>query len=133
MNNVFLFLLIMIPATLIWLWLIWFSVGGIVWELLLADDRRTQAIIRGTYKDEKGDSEINKPLPYTHNKKLNKTVTKLMKSYNRFLKLCKKSGFDVRFYPDDTDTLTLYFNDDCPNLLLVDKDVLNEAQKHRRK
>ena len=59
-------------------------------------------------------------LPYTHNKKLNRRVSIAMNLYKFFLKLVKILGFDVRLFVN-ANTLGLYFNDDYPDLILVDK------------
>ena len=60
-------------------------------------------------------------LPYTHiNAELNRRVEEAMKLYESFLADVKDLGFDVRLAPN-TKTLELYFHDDYPTLLLVDK------------
>lgn len=60
-------------------------------------------------------------LPYTHaSEELNQNIAQAMKLYEGFLAGVKKLGFDVRLTPN-TKTLELYFHDDYPDLLLVDK------------
>lgn len=58
---------------------------------------------------------------YTHiSEELNQNIAEAMKLYENFLAGAKKLGFDVRLTPT-TKTLELYFHDDYPDLLLVDK------------
>ena len=60
-------------------------------------------------------------LPYTHiSEELNQNIADAMKLYKNFLAGAKRLGFDVRLTPT-TKTLELYFHDDYPTLLLVDK------------
>lgn len=68
-------------------------------------------------------------LPYTRtSKKKNKMISVLMKDYNRFVKKAHRFGMDVKFSPCSKETLQLYFHDDYPNLLLVDKETSCETQ-----
>lgn len=62
-------------------------------------------------------------LPYTHNEKLNTIVTELMTDWDCLVEKAKNYGMDIRFAPNCTETLELYFHDDYPNMLLVDKAV----------
>ena len=62
-------------------------------------------------------------LPYTHDKRLNPIVTELMNDWNRLVEKAKNYGMDIRFAPNCTESLELYFHDDYPNMLLVDKDI----------
>lgn len=57
---------------------------------------------------------------YTHNKELNLRVTSIMNDWNRLLKRAKSLGLDIRLIPDGP-TLELYFHDDYPDTILVDK------------
>ena len=64
----------------------------------------------------------NKPI-YTHcSDELNDIVAELMGDYERLVKKAKSYGLDIRLY-DESETLVLYFNDDYPDTLLVDKDL----------
>lgn len=62
-------------------------------------------------------------LPYTHNKDLNTVVTELMNDWSSLVEKAKRYGMDIRFAPNCTETLELYFHDDYPDTLLVDKDI----------
>ena len=60
-------------------------------------------------------------LPYTHiSSELNAKITELMEDYDRLLEKAKNFGLDIRLYAD-SQSLVLYFNDDYPDTLLVDK------------
>jgi len=60
-------------------------------------------------------------LVYTHcSEELNEKVAELMEDYKKLVKKAKNFGLDIRLYPE-SDTLVLYFNDDYPDTLLVDK------------
>lgn len=64
------------------------------------------------------------PLPYTRiSEELNDIVTELMDDWDRLVKKAKLYGMDIRFAPNCENTLDLYFHDDYPDMLLVDKDV----------
>jgi len=61
-------------------------------------------------------------LPYTHvSEELNKIITELMNDYNNLLSKAKSYGLDIKFAPDSKNSLELYFNDDYPDTILVDK------------
>lgn len=66
-------------------------------------------------------------LPYTRNAKLNLIVTELMNDWNNLVEKAKIHGMDIRFAPNCKETLELYFHDDYPNMLLVDKSVSCET------
>ena len=73
----------------------------------------------------------NKPI-YTHcSNKLNEQVTELMEDYDKLLKKAKSYGLDIRLYPE-SETLELYFNDDYPDTLLVDKNLSCEKRNIKR-
>jgi hypothetical protein len=63
------------------------------------------------------------PLVYTHNEELNEVVTALMDDWKRLVAKAKFCGMDIRFAPNCENPLELYFHDDYPNMLLVDKEV----------
>lgn len=66
----------------------------------------------------------NKPI-YTHcSEELNNKVAELMDDFDKLVAKAKKHGLDIRLYPE-SDTLVLYFNDDYPDALLVDKALSN--------
>lgn len=62
-------------------------------------------------------------LPYTRDEELNTVVYELMTEWDRFVKIAKSHGMDIRFAPNCTETLELYFHDDYPDMLLVDKEI----------
>lgn len=53
---------------------------------------------------------------------LNSNITEIMEDYKALVAKAKSMGLDIRLYPEST-TLVLYFNDDYPDSLLVDKHV----------
>ena len=58
---------------------------------------------------------------YTHtNEELNAILTELMNDYDALVEKAKSYGLDIRLYPE-SETLVLYFHDDYPDTLLVDK------------
>lgn len=58
---------------------------------------------------------------HTHtSEELNAKVTELMDDYARFVEKAKSFGLDIRLFPYG-ETLKLYFHDDYPDTLLVDK------------
>lgn len=70
------------------------------------------------------------PKVYSHDPELNDIVTDLMGDWYRLVKKAKLYGMDIRFAPNCTDTLELYFHNDYPDLLLVDKSIsLNAKDK----
>ena len=67
-------------------------------------------------------------LPYTHvSKEQNDVITEIMEDYKRLVKKAKRNGLDIRLYPESA-TLELYFNDDYPDTLLVDKYFSNKRK-----
>ena len=69
---------------------------------------------------------------YDHNKKLNRRVSIVMASYKIFLKIAKSLGFDVCLRVG-SETLELYFNNDYPDLILVDKYFSNMPKRKGEK
>lgn len=68
-------------------------------------------------------------LPYTHDEAKNVIITGLMMDWQNLVEKAKAAGIDIRFAPNCTETLELYFHDDYPNLLLVDKWVSCRVRK----
>lgn len=66
---------------------------------------------------------FNTELPYTHIEELNPIITELMNDWHDLVKKAKSYGMDIRFAPNCKETLELYFHDDYPDILLVDKEV----------
>ena len=64
----------------------------------------------------------NKPI-YTHcSEELNNMIAELMDDFDKLVAKAKSFGLDIRLY-DESETLVLYYNDDYPDTLLVDKDL----------
>lgn len=71
----------------------------------------------------------NNELIYTHcSKELNDIITELMEDYDKLVNKAKGYGLDIRLYTNSK-TLVLYFNDDYPDTLLVDKDLSSEKME----
>lgn len=63
------------------------------------------------------------PKVYDHNPELNAIITELMDDWYRLVRKAKLYGMDIRFAPNASETLELYFHNDYPDLLLVDKSI----------
>lgn len=62
--------------------------------------------------------------PYTRtSKNLNDIVSELMSDYQKLVDKAKSNGLDIRYAPNADHTLELYFHDDYPDTLLVDKEI----------
>lgn len=60
---------------------------------------------------------------YTHcDERLNSMIAELMDDFDKLVEKAKSYGLDIRLY-DTSETLVLYYNDDYPDTLLVDKDL----------
>lgn len=59
-------------------------------------------------------------LPYSHNKGLNDRVRIVMSDWYALMAKAKTLGLTINLAPD-TAPLELYFNDDYPDMILVDK------------
>ena len=67
-------------------------------------------------------------LPYTHvSEELNNRVTEVMNEWDKFVAKAKSLGFDIRL-ATDTVPLELYFHDDYPDMILVDKYLSSEKE-----
>lgn len=62
-------------------------------------------------------------LPYTRIEGLNDIVTDLMNDWYRLVEKANSYGMTIRFAPNATEPLELYFHDDYPDMLLVDKSI----------
>lgn len=70
---------------------------------------------------------LDRPI-YTHcSAELNKLVAELMEDYRQLTRKAKSFGLDIRLY-DQSETLELYYNDDYPDTLLVDKDLSSKKK-----
>lgn len=99
--------------------------GRPVWTHEIANEK-VQAEIKEKSKVEflkicgGDDNRKEKPI-YTHcDAELNAKVAELMDDYAKLVEKAKSFGFDIRLY-DTSNTLELYYNDDYPDTLLVDK------------
>ena len=69
---------------------------------------------------------MNEKLPYTRiSEELNDRVTELMSDWYSLVEKAKSYGMDIRFSSNCINTLELYFHDDYPDMLLVDKSFLS--------
>lgn len=64
---------------------------------------------------------------HTHDKKLNPMINELMEDFDRLVEKAKGYGLDIRLYPE-SETLVLYFHDDYPDTLLVDKSLSSKRK-----
>ena len=62
-----------------------------------------------------------KHLPYTHDVILNAAVSDILDDWNRLVEKARGYGLDICLAPG-TETLELYFHDDYPDMILVDKE-----------
>lgn len=62
-------------------------------------------------------------LPYTRiSEDINKKVEELIGDFEALVAKAKKYGLDIRLHPESK-TLALYYHDDYPDTLLVDKEI----------
>lgn len=67
---------------------------------------------------------------WTHcSKELDAMICELMSDYEKLVKKAKDFGLDIRLFPE-SETLVLYYNDDYPDTLLVDK-YFSEMRKEK--
>ena len=64
----------------------------------------------------------NKPIYTQCSEELNNMIAELMDDFDTLVAKAKSFGLDIRLY-DESETLVLYYNDDYPDTLLVDKDL----------
>lgn len=50
----------------------------------------------------------------------------LLRDWKLLVYKAKEYGMDIRFAPDSTETLELYYHEDYPDLILVDKSTIKE-------
>ena len=62
-------------------------------------------------------------MPYTHNEELNIIVTDIMNDWHHLLDKAKSYNMDIKFASNSENSLELYFHDDYPNMILVDKEI----------
>ena len=67
-------------------------------------------------------------LPYTYvSEEFNAIIAELMEDFDRLVEKAKSKGLYMRLHPE-SETLVLYFHDDYPDTLLVDKDASSERK-----
>ena len=71
--------------------------------------------------EEKKEMDKNN-LPYTHDKELNVAITNIMNDWYRLVEKAKNHGIEFRFSANSANPLELYFHDDYPDMILVDKE-----------
>ena len=65
---------------------------------------------------------------WTHcSEELNDIINELMDDYDALVAKAQRYGLDIRLYAE-SETLVLYYNDDYPDTLLVDKDSSSERR-----
>lgn len=68
--------------------------------------------------------EENK-LPHTRtDPELNARIDEIISDFHKLVEKAKSYGLDIKLTPTSTDSLELYFHDDYPETILVDKEEL---------
>lgn len=61
-------------------------------------------------------------LPHTHTDPVkNEKIIAIIDSFNNLVSMAKMLGYDIKLHPDSKQSLELYFHDDYPGIILVDK------------
>lgn len=64
-------------------------------------------------------------LPYTRaDPELNARITEIINDFRKVVDKAKSYGLDIKLTPNSAESLELYFHDDYPNAILVDKEEL---------
>lgn len=63
------------------------------------------------------------PKVYSSDPDTNQSLHYIMEEFERLVKHARLLGFDIRLTPDSKDDLGLYYHEDYPGLILVDKSV----------
>lgn len=63
------------------------------------------------------------PKVYSSDPETNESLCYIMEEFDRLIKHAKLLGFDIRLSPESRDCLELYYHEDYPDLILVDKSV----------
>ena len=65
---------------------------------------------------------MDRPLPHTRTDPiLNNHITEIINDFHTLVEKAKSYGLDIKLTPNSTDSLELYFHDDYPDIILVDK------------
>ena len=63
------------------------------------------------------------PKEYCSDPEKNEILRDIMDAFERLVIQAKALGFDIRLSPDSKNSLELYYHEDYPGLILVDKSV----------
>lgn len=64
-------------------------------------------------------------LPYTRtDPTLNSHIEEIIGDFRKVIEKAKSYGLDIKLTPSSTDSLELYFHDDYPDTILVDKEEI---------
>lgn len=67
----------------------------------------------------------NEKLPHTRtNPILNDHIEELISDFHRLVEKAKSYNLDIKLTPNSTTSLELYFHDDYPDTILVDKEEI---------
>ena len=78
----------------------------------------------GKYSDDDNDGFENK-LPHTRTDPiLNDHISEIINGFHDLIEKAKSYGLDIKLTPNSTSSLELYFHDDYPDTILVDKEEL---------
>lgn len=70
-------------------------------------------------------NEIKEDLPHTHTDPvLNTHITEIIDDFHKLVEKAKSYGLDIKLTPNSIESLELYFHDDYPNTILVDKEEI---------
>ena len=103
-------------------------------------ERYRKAVVEkfGKYSDDDDADFENRPLPYDEDFEdedeslphtrtdpiLNDRISEIIQDFNTLVEKAKSYGLDIKLTPNSTDSLELYFHDDYPDTILVDKEEL---------
>ena len=69
--------------------------------------------------------KVEAPLPHTRiDPVLNEYVTEIIDDFRKLITKAKGYGLDIKLIPNSKDSLELYFHDDYPDTILVDKEEI---------
>lgn len=55
---------------------------------------------------------------------LNEHIDEIIKGFDKLIDKAKSYGLDIKLTPNSQDSLVLYFHDDYPDTILVDKEEI---------
>lgn len=69
--------------------------------------------------------KIEEPLPHTRTDPvLNDHITEIINDFQKLIEKAKSFGLDIKLTPNSETSLELYFHDDYPDTILVDKEEI---------